>query len=133
MWAPRPDGSIRLIEQGIFQEIGKWVSVYQEALYCVRPTDAVCDGDNFVLRGDNNAYYLFVPGMGVLGPGNVMFKIENMVRVLIRDFPQPVRRIFWIEDGQELKFSQDGSTVDIECTQYEYGRNYVVRVAKIEV
>lgn len=130
---PQPDGSIRLIEQGIFQEIGKWVSVYEEALYRVRPSDVICEGDNFVLRGDNGTYYLFIPGMGVLGPGNVMFQVENMVQVLLQNFPQPIRRISWMENGEELHFVQDGGTVNIDCTQYEYGRNYVVRVAKIEV
>lgn len=130
---PQPDGSIRLIEQGIFQEIGNWVSVYKDALYCVRPTDVICEGDSFVLRGDDGAYYLFVPGMGVLGPGNVMRKVENMIRTAVRNFPKPIRRIFWMENGEDLHFTQDGGSVDIECTQYEYGRNYAVRVAKIEV
>lgn len=130
---PQPDGSIRLIEQGIFREIGNWVSVYKEALYRTRPCEAVCEGENFVLRGDDGAYYLFVPGMGVLGPGNVMFQVENMIQIAIERFPRPIRRIFWMENGEELQFTQNGDRVSVDCTQYEYGRNYVVRVAKIEV
>lgn len=132
---PQPDGSIRLIEQGIFEEIGKWVAVYGEAIYNVRPAkDVVCEGENFVLKADRDGvYYLFVPGMGVLGSGNVMLRVENMVKTVIKNFPASIKSIRWIENNEELKFTQDGGDVTVDCTQYEYGRNYVVRVARIEV
>ncbi len=132
---PEPDGSIRLIEQGIFREIGKWVHVYQEALYNVRPASQVeCEGENFILKADQEGlYYLFVPGLGVLGPGNVMFFVENIVKTKFSNFPCKVKRISWIDNNEELNFSQNGDEVTVECTQYEYGRNYVVRIAKIEV
>lgn len=101
----------------------------------MRPAkDVICEGENFVLKADEEGvYYLFVPDMGVLGPGNVMFHVENMVKTAIQNFPAPIKSIRWMESGEELQFTQNGGDVTVDCTQYEYGRNYVVRVAKIEV
>ena len=132
---PQPDGSVCLLEQGIFQEFGKWTETYGEAIYKARPAKEIeCEGENFVLKADEDGvYYLFVPGLGVLGPGNVMFRVENMIRTSLQNFPAPIKSIRWMENGEDLKFTQEGGTVTVDCTQYEYGRNYVVRVAKIEV
>lgn len=132
---PQPDGSIRPLEKYTFDMLGKWVDVYKEALYNVRPAAGVeCDGEKFILKADQpGIYYLFVPNLGIVGSANVVSRVENMVKASITGFPEEIKSIRWIENDEKLNFTQDGDKVDINCTQYEYGRNYVVRVAKIEV
>ncbi len=132
---PMADGSIRPLDRCTFEMIGKWAKTYKEALYNVRPAAGVeCDGEKFILKADEpGVYYLFVPNLGIVGSANVVAQVENMVKANVTGFPEKIKSIHWIENGEELSFNQDGDKVEVFCSQYEYGRNYVVRVAKITV
>ena len=132
---PEGDGSVRLIDRGIFDIIGRWTKIYGESLYNVRPAEGVtASGDSFVLKSDRQGeYFLFVPGLAVLGSGNVMFAAEHTVPVDVRGFAGCVREIEWLDSGEKLHFTQDGENLKIDATQYEYGVNHVVRVARILV
>ena len=60
---PMADGTIKDIERGILSEIGKWIEVYGESVYDVKPL--VVQDDCFVLRGKKSDY-LFVKGLEMI-------------------------------------------------------------------
>ena len=44
-----------------------------------------------------------------------------------------IKKAYWLDDGRELSFTQNGEDVIIHTLPYRYGENAVVHVAKIEI
>ena len=130
---PEADGSIRPIERGMLHEIGKWTKIFDEALHKVRPAEGVeCDNDSFLLKADEpNTYYLFVPRLGIVGSPNVVKNPENLKKVNLHGFDKTIKEVKWIDNGEDLNVINENGEKFVECTQYAYGTNLVVRVAKI--
>lgn len=47
------------------------------------------------------------------------------------EFDKKISSVTWLDNGEPLGFIQNGSRVVIETEPFGYGRNLVVRVAKI--
>ena len=130
---PLADGSIKPLEKGMLEEIGKWTHLFEEALFNVRPLEgAECDNDAFILKGDEaNTYFLFVPNLGIVGSANVVQNPENFKKITVKGLDKKIKEIKWLDNGETLSSSEDGDSKIIDCTQYTYGTNLVVRAAKI--
>lgn len=128
---PKGDGSIRKIDEAILEIVGEWVKIYDEAIRLPRPTYIDIEGkpDDFLLKNDN-VYYLFCDHLRTGGDSNVT--IEGNDPFLDR-FPLPdkIKSITWMDTDEEVKFEQDGDMVSVHTVPYLYGRNTVIRVAKI--
>ena len=47
------------------------------------------------------------------------------------ELPEQIRDISWMDNGQSVAYTREGSHVTVHTEPYCYGRNLVVRVAKI--
>ena len=65
---------------------------------------------------------------------NVALKVQNADRFKeVFKLDKKIKSITWIDNGEEAEFEQDGENVVVKTKPYMYGRQLVVRVAKIEV
>jgi len=51
-----------------------------------------------------------------------------------RSFPlkgDTIAEIRWMDNDEELQFTQDGDKLNVVCTGFPYGYSYCVRVAKV--
>ncbi|MBE6740301.1 MAG: alpha-L-fucosidase [Ruminococcaceae bacterium] len=130
---PKEDGTLRSIDKAYLEIIGDWYKLNSEALHTPAPVDITINGkpDNFFLKDGNN-YYLFFSDLDTSGDENVTFKHDtNLNNIFTLD--QKVKSVCWLDSGEELSFTQEGNTVNIQAKPYKYGESYVVRIAKITV
>lgn len=130
---PTAQGGILKIQEALLENVGEWIRLCGNSIYDGKPSNIICQGNDFVLNTENDAYiYVFnlsisghenVTVVGVSGAGKRM--LENVVR--------PVQSICWVDNNELLEFIQDieGKILTFNATGYPYGTNTVVRVAKI--
>ncbi len=128
---PMGDGSIREIDQAILSLMGQWVDYFDEAIRIPAPTGIEIEGkpDDFILKRDNN-YYLFCYNLPMSADPNVaLFKdAQYDSRFQLTD---RIETVTWMDNGEAVEFKQDGDNVTVKTVPYTYGRNLVVRVAKL--
>ena len=81
------------------------------------------------------AYYLFSDN-GIIERQNKPYNLkgsglEKFFEGIKLD--KKVKKITWLDNGEDVEFEQDGEQVIVKTKPYLYGRQLVVRVAKIEV
>jgi alpha-L-fucosidase len=130
---PKADGSLRLIDKAYLEVVGQWYKLNSEAIHTPAPVDiAVKDKPNNFFLKDGNNYYLFFSDLGASGDANVVFNHDtNPENVFTLD--EKVKSVRWLDSDEELTFTQEGNTVNVQGKPYKYGQSYVVRVAKITV
>lgn len=129
---PKGDGSLALIDRAMFELLGRWVRLNEEAIRTPRPTQLEVPGKpkDFLLR-QGSTYYLFVHGLGTSADPNVGKSGLGEHRETL-PFPEKVKSVHWLDNGEVLNFLQEEGTLTIGTTLYPYGTDLVVRVAKIE-
>ncbi len=129
---PKADGSLRTIDQGALEVLGQWSRLNNEALHEPAPTGIEIKDKpgNFLLEKDG-CYYLFTNDLSVHGNENVTigaeFKADNIFTL-----DKKIKSVYWLDSGEKLNFTQNGTDVNIETKQFKYGEDFVVRIAKIE-
>lgn len=128
---PMGDGSIREIDQAILNLMGKWVDYFDEAIRIPAPTGIEIEGkpDDFILKRDNN-YYLFCYNLPMMADPNVALFEEAQYDSKFQ-LTDRIESVTWMDNGDSVDFKQDGDNVTVITVPYTYGRNLVVRVAKI--
>lgn len=122
---PKADGSLSLLDRAYLGVIGKWTSYFEEAICSPRPCGIVVEsgeGRDFLLR-DGNSLYLFCFGL----------KIGGEKRSDLFDLSEEVKSAVWMDTGAKIEFRQESGRVTLALDPYIYGRDLVVRVAKIRV
>ncbi len=129
---PKADGTLRTIDKGALEILGEWSKLNDEALHNPEPYEVSIKDkpDNFMLK-DGDTYYLFFYDLSMKSDENVAinrdFNVDN-----IFTFDKQIKSVCWLDNGEELSFTQDGENVNIQGKAYQYGTSYVVRVAKIK-
>ena len=130
---PSAQGAIIPMQNEYFKAIGLWMNLFGEAIYNGKPYSVSPNGRDFLLKGDDNTLYGFVYNLGGRGGEHV---VVNLIGGLERSFvvkeDVKVKEAFWMDDGEQLEFTQDGEKLTIACTGYPYGTHYCVRVLKIK-
>ncbi|MBE6619030.1 MAG: alpha-L-fucosidase [Ruminococcaceae bacterium] len=129
---PRADGSLRVLDRATLETLGEWVELFDEAIRAPRPSGISVDGGekDFILKGEDGAYYLFVHSVSIKGDPNVADRITPCApRSFTLD--NKVKKVFWLDNMEDLEFSQESSMVSVLPSRYDYGSDLVVRVAKI--
>lgn len=128
---PMRDGSIRDIDKATLNLMGRWVAYFDEAIREPESTDIIIEGkkDDFVLKYGKN-YYLFCYNLPMIADANVAI-FENTVYDSVFKLKDKIQSVKWLDNGEEVAFKQDGDNVTITTAPFSYGRNLVVRVAKI--
>ena len=128
---PMADGTIRPIEAAILGIMGEWVGFYEEAIRLPRPAGiTIADKeDDFLLKYGKN-YYLFCYKLPMRGDENVSWMEDTKFNDSF-ELDEKVLRVTWLDNGAEVPYLQNGRQVSVCTEPYVYGRNLVVRVAKI--
>lgn len=128
---PMADGSLRPMDAAVLGLMGEWVGFFDEAIRTPRPSGITVENkpDDFLLK-DGDSYYLFCFRLPVSGDGHVTEAEETEYMDLFK-LPQKVEKIFWLDNNDPVAFEHDGDKVKVRTVPYSYGRNLVVRVAKI--
>lgn len=128
---PLGDGAIRTIDRGMLEVLGQWTKLNGEAIYLPRPTDIRIENKDkdFVLK-NGHVYYLFCHDLPMVSDKNVAaFGEANYISKFT--LPEKIESVQWLDDGEMVEFEQSGETVTVKLVPFSYGRNLVVRVAKI--
>ncbi len=131
---PLPTGQIRPIDAAIFGLIGHWTGYFDEAIHDPYPTGIVIENKpkDFILQKDEKTYYLFCYDLPMVADPNVAKMQAADFEVRFR-FDGKIRAVTFMDNNESLRFrQQDGETV-IETVPYTFGRNLVVRVARIDL
>ena len=128
---PMGDGSIRAIDAAMLGVLGEWVENFDEAIRCPRPCKVSIENkpEDFLLRDGKN-YYLFCTKIPMRANPNVDWAKE-MEFVDHFELNEEIESITWMDTETDVPFEQKGDEVFVYTEPYAYGRNLVVRVAKI--
>lgn len=130
---PMGDGGITKITEALLEIVGQWTAMAKESLYEGRPTDIKCNHEkDFVLHKDD-CDYVYVHDLPLLGPKDVVVAYESTQEGhILQGVKGKVKKMKWVDNDEELIFSQQGDKVSFRATGFYYGTHYIVRVAKIE-
>ena len=131
---PTGTGAVTKITEALLEIVGKWTDMAKESLYEGRPTDIVCNHEkDFVLK-KGNTLYAYVHDLPLLGPKDVVVAYESTEEGhTLKGIKGKVRSMHWIDNDEELIYSQEGDEVSFRATGFYYGTHWIVRVAKIEL
>ncbi len=131
---PKGDGTLRNIDKAIFELIGEWMKYFGETIGAPAPCgiEVINKEKDFILKGDENTYYLFCHNLDVDASAHVGISQQAQYSDEF-EFDKQIKSVNWLDNNELLSFEQnDGKTI-VFTTKYCYGRNLVVRVAKITV
>lgn len=130
---PLGDGSVRPIDAAILGIMGEWVAYNEESIRKPLPSgiEVANKSEDFILKNGKD-YYLFCSNLPMMADPNVALCSEgNFVDEFELD--EKIQSAMWLDNGAEVKYAQEGSKVVVTAEPYSYGRDLVVRVAKITV
>ena len=129
---PMEDGTLRLMDKAIYDLMGQWIKINGEAVYEPHPCGIEVENkpEDFLLEKDN-IYYLFCDHLPMSADPNVALKQEGEYRDIFT-MSKKIKSITWLDNGDPVEFEQNGDRVTVKTVPYTYGRQLVVRVARIE-
>ncbi len=129
---PRGDGSLRPIDTAMLGLLGEWVYMHEEMLDALPAGIPIENHDTDYLLQKNGCYYLVCTTLAMRGDPNVALAVSaNHARRFTTD--RRVARVTWLDNKEELSFTQDGNSVTVTAEPFSYGTDLVIRVAKIEL
>ena len=128
---PMADGSIRPIDSAILGIMGEWVRYFDEAIRKPLPCGIEVENkENDFLLKDGNTYYLFCYDIPMSADPNVGLQTEaNYIEKF--KLADKITSVTWLDNQTPVEYTQDGDNVSVQTFPYQYGRDLVVRVAKI--
>jgi len=132
---PAADASIPTIQKGILECIGCWMNIYGKAIYNGRPYLTYAEKRDFVLRDiqDPKTLYLFRFDIGSKGSANVSLGFQENADNLLSGITEEVISVTWMDNGEELSFTQQDHTLAVNFTPFRYGHSHCVRVAEAKL
>lgn len=128
---PLGDGSLRNIEKATLEIVGEWMRFNGEAVSAL-PCGIEVQGkeNDFILEKDG-AYYLFCNGLPIMADPNVVLQSEKSDYDTVFETDKKIKSACWLDNGEALNFTQNENSVTVRTVPFAYGRDLVVRVAKI--
>ncbi len=130
---PTAQGGIEPIQEEYLKLMGRWNAIFGEAIYEGKPYSVSDNNRDFLLKGEDGTIYLFAYDLGRQGSENVVAHAGYNPNRTFKLLGDTVESIRWMDNDEELKFTQDGDKLNVYCTGYPYGVSYCVRVAKVKV
>ncbi len=127
-----PQGGITKISEALLEIIGQWTNMAKDSLYDGKISAIQCNHEkDFVLEKDGYAY-VYVHDLPLLGPNDVVAAYESKDENHMLDgIDRKVKSIEWIDNHEQLLFSQDGDHVTFRAVGFPYGTFWIVRIAKV--
>ena len=133
---PAAEGNLLPLQEELIAGIGGWINAVGGSVYHGRPCEIKGSDKNFALLSDGK-YYLYVHDLVIKGSSNVTVEVTatGIGPRKFDNFDKRIKSIKWVDNGEELHFEQnfEDKSFTVDCTGYEYGTNYVVRVAEMEL
>ena len=126
---PTAQGGVDPYQEQVFAVIGKWVKLFGEAIYDVKPYGSYGMGKNFILKG-KDCLYLFFFNITSNGDSHVKNSEGYHGAYAFGDVADKIQEIFWLDNQEQLSFCQQGDMLTVNATGYPYGISACVRVAK---
>lgn len=131
---PEAQGEIGDFEKVLMKTLGQWMSLFGEAVYNGRPYSSIGMGRNFVLKSESKSrLYLFCFDIATKGDENVIVGGRNYKSYSFSKIREQVKRVFWMDNGEELNFIQKDDMLCVDFTCFPYGSSFCVRVAAAEI
>ena len=129
---PAGDGTVPLMARATMESVGYWMQIYGKAIYNGRPYIAYNDKQEFVLKdiNDEKTAYIFKFNVQSGGDVNVSLGFKEDGATTLERFDAKVESIKWMDNNEELAFTQNGDTLQVNFTNFTYGQSLCVRVAK---
>ncbi|MBQ6825450.1 MAG: alpha-L-fucosidase [Clostridia bacterium] len=130
---PLPNGRLRNIDAATFEIIGQWMDIFGKTIGEPAPTGITVTGNerDFILKSEDGNYYLFCYGLPSESDPNVT-RIHNLDYDLKFPFSSEIESVTFMDNGDKIDFEQKDGICTIHTFPYVFGRNLVVRVAKIK-
>lgn len=127
------EGAITKMTEALLEVIGQWTSMAKECIYDGKPSSILCNHEkDFVLEKENHAY-VFVHDLSLLGPKDVVAAYENTKEGhSLSGLRKPVKSVRWMDNDEELLFSQKDDVLSYRAVGFPYGTHWIVRIAKVE-
>ncbi len=129
---PKAQGMIDPMQKEILNVMGRWMDIFGEAVYEGKPCGVGGMGKNFILKGDN-CLYLFCYDMAQQGHPNVTVRGKYSGAYAFGGVSDRVESIRWMDNDEELEFSQSDDVLAVNLLGMHYGTSFCVRVAKAEL
>ena len=128
---PMADGTLRLIDRATLDLMGQWAKIFAEAIYEPRPSGITVENKDcdFILQKDD-VYYLFCCDLPMVADINVAL-VQGADYKDVFALDREITEITWLDNGEPLSYEQEDDRVCVHTGPFSYGRNLVVRVAKI--
>ena len=126
---PDAQGGIVPMQAELLNIIGKWMSIFGEAIYMGKPYNAYGKGKNFILKGEG-CLYIFVFDLSRGGNKNVTVGGAYQGAYAFSGVADKIKSVCWMDNLQELNFIQKENMLCVDFCGYNYGTDYCVRVAK---
>jgi alpha-L-fucosidase len=131
---PKSDSTLPIIQQGMLEELGRWVNLNEQSFYDALPSEIEGEGKDFALMLDEHNIYLFIHDVSTWGGINIMKSSVESIRYF-HNFSKEIKSARWIDNGKDVKFNQNNEKqlLTVEPESFLYGESWVVRVAQLEV
>ena len=127
---PEAQGAVQPMDRCLLELLGVWMDCYAEAVRGTTPSKAVCHDKDYILENEKHGYYLCY-NLGITGHEDVTQLDTTEGPRGIQGLKKKIKKIEWMDNGEELQFTQNGDLAVFEATGFAYGENMAVRVARI--
>jgi alpha-L-fucosidase len=130
---PTAEGKILKMQEATLETMGEWIDIFGESIYKSKPSDVKSKGKNFALKLDESQEYLFIHDLANNGHENVTVTEGGSGPKIFENVTKNIKSITWMDNDEELRFVQDieSGYLVVNATGYSYGKDLVVRVAKV--
>ncbi|MBR2327445.1 MAG: alpha-L-fucosidase [Clostridia bacterium] len=129
---PLAQGAIDPYQKELLAVVGKWLNIFGEAIYEGKPYGAGSVNRNFILKGEGKLYiFFFNPGRE--GSENVTAGNSYLGAFAFGNVTDKVKRLYWMDNGEELSFAQKENMLMANFTGQPYGKSFCVRIATAEI
>ncbi len=129
---PTAQGGIDPLQKYTLATLGKWVSLFEDAVRGAKPCGITGEGKDFALR-DGDKLYFFVHDLGIGGDAHVTVDGQGGRIKTFTGLPAPIRAIRWMDNDECLHFTESEGSLTLHATNFPYGKNTVVRVAAADI
>ncbi len=131
---PLADGGIDPLQKYTLACIGRWVSIYEEAIRTPKPCDVHGTGKDFALQNGNRLYF-FIHDLKIGGDAHVTVDGVGGRICSFTNLPASVHGIRWMDNDEKLVYTQNMTekSLELHATNFPYGQNMIVRVAVGEI
>jgi len=130
--APHGGGQFPLVQRGLLEPLGRWMSAFGDAVRRGRPA-SLGSGRDFVLAAEGGRRFVFLFDLKVKGNANVVLGGEGGNPRVFGDWPTAPGKVIRMDTGEAVRWSWDSEsqTLTVLVPGLSYGTQPVVLVLEV--